>query len=174
MQTINEKSLNRIISRNFPDHGKKMIPVAGVVTHRVSVRRDLPEMSKSRHINGSPFRMGNCFHIADPSVEICGNGNSFSGTGFCKLSEQIIGQGRVFDPDFRIVISHSLIAAGMKTEIIRTAAFELVCKIFRIKIFSDVRIIKVCVIVVKQSVLYLMHAAPLLRMIENIRVKYLT
>lgn len=93
-------------------------------------------------------------HGADTAVEVGGNGNIFAAACFGEIAEKIVIKGRVAGADFCIVIRQPLIAAGMKAEIIYSAAFELIGKIFRIKILADIGIIDMGMIIEKETVSY--------------------
>ena len=162
-QTVEKETVDRIIFQQFPDHVLEMFPVRGIVADRPDAGRiESPQsviclIRISPRGDPQPVGMVDQFFIAQMSIEIGAEFDSFPAAGLADGAEQVELQSRMPFPVTGIVIGVALIAAGVPGEEIHPAGFHLIGKRFRIECRPHVRNIRRGVEIVKKSVFELCH-----------------
>ena len=156
-ETVDEEAVHGVIRGDFFDHRDDVGAERRVVADRDRERGQFTERIGPRHVMRRPFAVFDRFHRADPAVEVSHERDAFLFAAFRQPAEQIIFERGMLDPDFGVIVGHADVAPGVERHVIHAAALDLIGEIFRIEILPDVRVFHVGVIVVKQSVLDLMH-----------------
>ena len=150
LHAVDEKTSHRIIPGDFLDHGDKMFMIRGIIAHPPRQGRNFAGERPGR--DRLPVRMQDGFRLAEAAVEIGIERDPPAGAFFRQSTEQIEGQGRMPDPDTGVVIGVSHIAAGMEGEKIDPAFDQKIGKIHGIEIFTQVRIIRTGMEIIKQGI----------------------